>query len=379
MAYKWNKKRQRYIVTLRQGRDPVTGKSKRFYKSVRTKEEAEALDHEVRGHKLQNIIIPSSKTTLKNYIEDSFLPGYCQIKVRERTRQGYESIINSHILPALGYMRLVDITTERIDRFYAGLLQAGLSKTTVHHIHAVLRLILDQARKNKYLIINPAIDASAPGIERAEIQSFDFDQAARFMEVAQDSFYFNLYRVAINTGMRRSELCGLKWSDIDFNLSRIAVRRVVYRIRGQGLVVAEPKTKKSNRLIPMTDELAGIFQEHKGWMNWRMMEGLHRPIQDDDFVFLNVALGPQDPDRVGRDFHRIVTENDLGSITLHGLRHTFATLARETGMDIKDISDILGHSTTATTTDIYQHSKVWLQKEALQDFSLKLNKGGNKA
>jgi len=377
MAFHWNDKRQRYIVTVRQGRDPGTGKPKRYFKSARTKEEAEMLDHEARGHKLKNVTIPSAKTRLRDYINESFIPGYCHLKVRPRTYQGYEVIINRHIIPAMGHFRLTDITTEQIDRFYAALLQAGLSRTTVHHIHAVLRLIFEQARKQKYVITNPAADASAPAIDRVEIQSFDFGQVTRFLEAARGSRYFTLYRVALNTGMRRSELCGLRWCDVNFEMGVIAVRRVAYRIRGKGLVVAEPKTRKSNRLIPMTDELAEILNTHKKWVNWKMLEGLHRPVSEEDHVFLNSNLGPQDPDRVSRDFHMIVKKHNLGDITLHGLRHTFATLSRQSGVDIKDISDILGHSTTATTSDIYQHSKVWLQKESLQDFSRKLNQGGS--
>lgn len=371
MAYNWDKKRKRYIVTMRQGR----GKP-RFWKSVRTLEEAEALDNELRGYKLKSQQVPPSKTRLTEYIENNFLPGYCQVKVRDRTRQGYESIINTHILPALGYMRLTDITTNIIDRFYAALLQTGLSKTTVHHVHTLLRLILDQARKHKYIIVNPAVDATAPGLQRAEIQCFDFDEVERFKEAAKGSRFYVLYQTALNTGMRRSELCGLRFCDISFDLGMIAVRRVVYRIKGKkGLKVDDPKTTKSRRFIPMTDELADILTTHKTLLNMQFKEDLHRPLNEDDYVFVNVNLGPQDPDKVSKDFHEIVEKNNFGSITFHGLRHTFATLARDEGVDIKDISDILGHSTVATTSDIYQKTKVWLQRKSLENFSRKLNQG----
>lgn len=371
-----DKVRKRWIVAVDLGRDPATGKRRRRWRTALDRESAKRIERELLQNRDAGAVIPSSRMTLAQFIDDIFLPGYCAVKVRARTLQGYESIIRAHIRPALGHIRLVDLTTDKSDKFYAGMLANGLSKRSVLHVHRLLHSILEQARRYKYIIANPVKDATLPTPDKAEIVAFEYDEVERFLQAAKNSRYYTLYLAALHTGMRRSELCGLKWSDVDLVTGVIAVRRVLYRIRGKGLVEAEPKTAKSNRLVPITAPLMKILSDHRAWLNFRMLNGLKRSVSDHDYVFPNSNLGPQDPDRVTRDFHRIVVENGLGRTTFHGLRHTFATLAKESGMATKDISDVLGHSTIATTADIYQHSKVWLQKEAMEKFSLKLNEGG---
>jgi len=186
---------------------------------------------------------------------------------------------------------------------------------------------------------------------------------AEFLAAAKDSKHFAAFFLALNTGMRRGELLGLRWKDIDFEAGQLTVNQGLVRVSGQGLVFQEPKTKLSNRVINLAPAAVQVLKEHKKKQaEYRLMAGgIYR--KDLDLVFANEIGEPLDPRAFTRVFERLVKKAGL-DVTFHGLRHTFATIALEQGVDVKTIQETLGHHSAAFTMDVYSSVTAKMKKEA---------------
>jgi len=340
------------------------GKRRRRWCTVGSKAEALQKERELLYQADQGIDVPSAKLTLKQYIAE-WLEGYCRVSIRPRTRQGYESICRVHIVPELGHIKLMDLRPNHIDRMYAHKLESGLSKQTVCHIHRTLFGILRHAQRSGVLIQNPATQVSPPRPSRYEVKIMSISQLHHFLDV--DHPFHVIFFTAAYTGMRRSELTGLQWRDVDLDGATLQVRRIVYRIKGEGLQQAEPKTPKSKREIAMPPQLCIVLRNHRQAVECECSI-LGIDINPTDYVFTKADGSPYDPDRISKEFNRIIKSLGWSGITFHSLRHSHATHLLESGVPLKLVSERLGHSTIATTGDIYLHPDARLHKDAAERY-----------
>ena len=347
-----------------------TGRPKRKYFYGRTRKEVQEKINEVALKVQAGTYREPSKLTVAEWFT-TWLNDYMKPSLRPTTWESYKYQVNGHIIPALGHLKLAQLQTAHIQRLYNEKLHGGrldgkdggLSPKSVRYIHTVIHSALEQAKKEGMVTINPADAVKLPKREQKEIKYLDTEGVAKFLAAAKDSKYFVAFFLALNTGMRRGELLGLRWKDIDFEAGQLTVNQGLVRVSGQGLVFQEPKTKLSNRVINLAPAVVQVLKEHKKKQaEYRLMVGgIYR--KDLDLVFANEIGEPLDPRAFTRVFERVIKKAGL-DVTFHGLRHTFATIALEQGVDVKTIQETLGHHSSAFTMDVYSSVTAKMKREA---------------
>jgi integrase len=248
---------------------------------------------------------------------------------------------------------------------YAALLEKrGLSNRTVLHVHRVLSEALKHAVRWGVLARNPADATTPPRAEQEQLEMWDEPTINLFLEAVMGHRFQDFYLLALLTGMRRSELCGLKWENVDLAAGRLSVVRTLQRIAGKGLVEGQPKTQKSRRSIALSPETVNLLHAIRGKQLAQQLEA--GPIwQNTGYVLTQVDGRPMNPIKVTQEFTTIVRKAGLPHLPLHGLRHAHATLMLTNGENPKVVSERLGHSNIAITMDIYSHVLPGLQEQAV--------------
>ena len=207
------------------------------------------------------------------------------------------------------------------------------------------------AREQKLVASDPTEGCALPKLEHREMKTLPVEQLTSFLREAKESGVFELYYVELATGLRRGELLGLKWEDIDLEHGELRVKRQVARINGE-VVEAPLKTKNAYRTLPLSEDTIQILKVQK------------KKVGQSPWVFPSPTGGPISPDSVGNMLHRVLKRAGLSRIRFHDLRHTFATLALQNGVDVKTVSGMLGHYSAGFTLDTYAHVTTAAQKEA---------------
>ena len=344
------------------GRDPETGRP--VYKNVLGKTQAEVKEKLKRAIE-ENAELDFSKAgqyTVGQWM-DVWFENCAKIKVRSSSHQTYRGYIDHHIKPYIGDIQLNKLTSLDLQRLYKKLLSGGrverieaekqpkgLSPKTVRNINQVISAALTFAKEQKLIISNPTEGCSLPKLEHKEMKTLTVDQLQSFLREAKESGVYEMYYIELATGLRRGELLGLKWEDIDLKQAVIRVRRQVARINGE-TGEAPLKTKNSYRTISVGEDAVGILKQQK--------EKGHS-----EYVFPSPTGGPISPDSVIQMLHRVLERAGLPKVRFHDLRHTFATLALQNGVDVKTVSGMLGHYSAGFTLDTYAHVTTQAQRQA---------------
>ena len=345
------------------GRDPETGKT--VYKNVLGKTQAEV------KVKLKQAIQESTEVDALKAAQytvgqwmDVWFENYAKIKVRPSSHQTYRGYIDNHIKPNIGKIPLGKLTTLELQKLYKKLLSRGrvdrieakgqpkgLSPKTVRNIHQVISSAMDFAKAQKLIAVNPTDGCALPKLEHREMKTLPVEQLASFLREAKESGVFEMYYIELATGLRRGELLGLKWEDLDLEQCTLRVQRQVSRINGE-VVEAPLKTKNSYRTISLGTDAVGILKEQR------------KKCGSSEYVFPSPTGGPISPDSVIQMLHRVLKRAGLPKVRFHDLRHTFATVALQNGVDIKTVSGMLGHYSAGFTLDTYAHVTTAAQREA---------------
>lgn len=312
-------------------------------------------------------VVPS-KLTLREYLEDLWLPGI-RGEVRGGTWGAYELHVRRYIAPHLGDTALQAVTRSRIKALYAILdtqggvrSGRGLSAKTVHNVHLTLRKALGDAVEDRLLTSNPAERAHRLSSDRRDMRTWSAEELAVFLEVVRGDRYFGLWRLAATSGMRRGELLGLRWSDVDIEGAVLRVQQ--QRVRGaEGVSFGAPKTATSRRSIPLDPATIAALRVHRRAQREERL-AFGPGYQEHDLVFARPDGSPLDPDTVSQSFDRHQRRARLPRIRFHDLRHTHATLALAVGVHPKVVQERLGHSSITVTLDTYSHAVPAMQAEA---------------
>jgi integrase len=262
----------------------------------------------------------------------------------------------AHVTKALGRVRLLKLTSSQLERLYADLLAAGLSSSSVANLHTTLKSALADAVRKRILLFNPAETATAPRIDREEIQPLDERQANAFLIAARGDRLEALFILALRTGMRKGELAALHWQDVDLERGTLLVRLSLRRLKGGGFVFNQPKTKASRRTIRLSPTVVEALKAHRARQAEERLF-LGAAWQDHGLVFPSTIGTPQDAQGLlNRVFKRILASAGLPSTTrFHDLRHTCATLLLLRGIDANTVKDLLGHANISITLNVYGH------------------------
>ena len=308
-----------------------------------------------------------------NYLTDSdptletwygiWLDSFCKGVIKDYTIRGYESRFKMYILPAFGKMKLSEISTVACQQFLVNTLNNGrikdrekkgpaLSLSTVTGIRRTLNSCLQKAVDEGILIKNPCSKVKLPAGSKPEMKTMKKEELGAFMEEAKRSGCYEFYYLELSTGLRLGEICALEWSDLDVKNKTISVKRSAQKIKGE-IVISTPKTKSSIRTIRINDDLVDLLLAMK-----------ERQIES-KYIFPSPETGGvRDLPAVTRKLHRIQERAGVQQIRFHDLRHTFATLTLEAGVDVKTVSHMLGHTDAGFTMNTYMHVTDDMQKKA---------------
>jgi integrase len=256
--------------------------------------------------------------------------------------------------PVLGGLKLKKLNSAHVQSFYRDRLDAGLSASTVHKMHDILRRGLAQAVKWHLVSQNVADAVKPPRPAPKEIRALSADETRRMLETAVGDRLEALYVLAVHTGMRQGELLALRWQDVNMENAVVSVRRSLTRSGGK-VVFGEPKTKKSRRSIRLTPQAVEALRLHLK-RQLRDMEILGDRYQDQGLVFTTDTGAPINPSNLRqRSFAPLLKRAGLPHMRFHDLRHTCATLLLSRGVHPKFVQELLGHATIAITLDTYSH------------------------
>ncbi|QQE75684.1 site-specific integrase [Brevibacillus composti] len=349
------------------GTDSETGKRKQITRSgFKTKKEAEIACAEMITKYESGELVISKKQTLTSYLE-FWLENYAKTKLRQSTYTNHEVAVRSRIIPVLGHHELDKLSPLHVTKYLTELQKEDLSADYIKYLHAVLKKALNQAVKWQLIPKNIMDHVDPPRLAQKEIVTWTAEQANEFLSHAKEDKYYIGFVLAIYTGMRRGEILGLRWKDIDFEQARISVQQTLYRPANSGIIFQEPKTKSAKRRIAIPPFVVKELKAHLSKQN-TLRDQYGPGYEDHDLVVCYDDGRPQDPRNLLRHYERIIKRSGLPYIRFHDLRHTHATMLLQLGEHPKVVSERLGHSRVGITMDVYSHVLPDMQKDAADNF-----------
>jgi integrase len=341
-------------------------KRKTFY--GKTKKEVQERLKKAQLELHQGTFIVRAQQTVAQYLH-----GWLEVHkqaIRPRSQERYEAIIRLHLVPRLGNIPLAKLTAQHLEELYIEKLEEGLSPTTVTAVHTMLHTALEKAVRLGLVSRNVCDLVSPPRKVQKEIKPLSPQQVLQLLEAAKGHPQETLFILALTTGMRRGELLGLKWQDLDFEKGVLQVRRALTRMpTGLGYRETEPKTKMSRRSIVLISFAIEALKKHRD-RQLEMKARAGEAWQEHDYVFstpLGTHLSP------GHDvlvqLKILLKKAGLPEIRFHDLRHSTATLLLSKGVHPKVVQEILGHSEISMTMDTYSHVLPTMQKSAMNELN----------
>jgi integrase/predicted RNA-binding Zn-ribbon protein involved in translation (DUF1610 family) len=318
--------------------------------------------------------VPPNNVTVGEFLRDEWLPSLTSSRIRPTTLASYESHVVNHLCPQLGSVPLQKLTRERISKAYGVMLAEGrivrstihqrktepevkpLSPSTVRRIHATLHRALRDAVRSHRIPRNPATDIELPQPSDAEktLQAWDSKQLRQFLDTIREDRLRALWLLYATTGARRGELLGLPWADVDLDSARITIQQTRVPI-GRHVINSSPKTKSGRRTLSLDPATVAALRQHRAEQKRERLAAGPK-WQINDYVFTTTAGEPLSPTRVSRMFAVASAKASLPKISLHGLRHTYATIALvEQRLPVSMVSRRLGHANISITLSFYAH------------------------
>ena len=351
------------------------GKSKYKWVTCKTKREAQAKLAEL-IHMANTGMLASPKGTLGEFIR-RWLDEYCKPNLSPMTHEGYESMFRYRMEPAIGSIKLKDLKPEHIQKYYSDLFKAGLATTTARHHAMMLHCCLECAVKWQLLARNPADAVKPPANRHVEMNTLDETGVRVVLGAAEKTPYFALFNLAIYSGMRRSELLALRWSDVGLEDGEIYVSRSLHRLKNHETVFRSTKTAKSNRTVALGPTMIEILKQHRN-KEMDICAATGFPFTSERLIFCHIDGKPLLPDSVSQAWVRHAKSLGYPHIRFHDLRHTSATLMLKAGIHPKIVQEKLGHSSIVVTLDLYSHVSPGMQQQAAEKLDAILNQNNSK-
>jgi integrase len=326
------------------------------------KRDAEAALRDALGRVESGTWTAPLRMTLGEYLEQ-WLEGAASTR-RPGTMALYRTVARSYIGSEIGDVKVTDLTPTRLERFYAHLLERGLKPASVRHAHSLIRRALGDAVRRDELARNVAALATPPRVVRSRMLTWDADELGRFLDHVRGDRLEAAWTLAATTGMRRGEVLGVRWRDVDLDGAALSVRSELILVDGRPQLVEWAKSDGSRRSIPLALDTVAALRIHRAAQGREHLK-LGPDYYDLDLVFALPTGEPLHPTTFSRRFLDLARAAGLARIRFHDLRHTWATLALRAGVHPKVVQEILGHSTIALTLDLYSHTVPAMESDAV--------------
>lgn len=368
------------------GADPQTGKRRQVRKSgFRTSDEAEAELAKFLVDVGNGQVAHDRQQTVEQYLR-AWLESKRNGDTRPTTLRSYEQHVNAYLVPHLGRIRLGDLRAQHIENMLAAIAQPKtapaegerigkgkrrhprtLSSSTVRRVHATIRSALTSARRKRLVAFNAAENLELPRASRPKVRPWEAEELGTFLDAVGTDRLGALFEVSAMTGLRRGEVCGLRWDDVDMTNRSITVRQQIVEISGDGIECeychsehrqfqfGKPKTASGeDREVDLDQQTVGVL------LAQRFAQDAERAqwgdaYQDHGLVFAREDGSPIPPQSVTERFKKVCAELGLRPIRLHDLRHGQASLLLAADVPLAIVSKRLGHSSITITADTYSH------------------------
>lgn len=349
-----------WSVVIDLGRDEAGQRVRKWHSGYRSKKDAERARVELLSRLDHGSYVSPSKQTLGSFLADEWLPAK-RATIKETTLASYEMHVTKHIRPRLGGVPLLGLGAGHLNAFYADLLvdgrrhgAGGLSPTTVRLVHATIHKALADAVRWGQLPRNPADQADPPRTATPEMSVWSPEQLRTFLASVRGDRLFAAWLLAATTGMRRGELLGLRWSDIDLEVGTATVRQI-RTVARYAVLTLTPKTDKGARTISLDPQtVLGLRAYRVAQMEERLLVG-PAYLDTGDVVFTKEDGSFIHPERFSSWFKQVCRRSGLPSVRLHDIRHSYVTALLAAGVPLKIVSQRVGHASPMVTLAIYQH------------------------
>jgi integrase len=361
-----------YTIVLNLGTDPETGKRRQQWVTVKgTKKDAERRLSELLNQLDTGTFVKPRKIAVEEYLQQ-WLADYAELHCSPKTIESYRQVINSHLVPELGNIKLVELEARHLQTMFAKKRESGLSTRTVRYLYSLMSQVLRYAVRQGVLNRNVAQNTEPPKMEHRELDTIRPEQINTFLEAARETPHYALFYLLLHTGLRRGEALALKWKNIDMGMASLGVQAYLSvtlslsKVAGK-IYIREPKTSSGRRRVALPPSLTLVLQQHK-LKQQEVFRLLGRTLTDEDYVFCHHDGTPLDPSTVSHSFTHALRKAGLPPMPLHGLRHSHATLLLQAGTHPRVVMERLGHSSIRVTLDTYSHVVGGLQESAAQRF-----------
>jgi integrase len=335
-------------------RDPVTGKRRRKWHSFRgNKRQAQAYCAQLITDMNNAVYVEHDRQSLNDFL-DAWSRDWMAQNVGGKTAERYSQLLKLHIRPMLGAKPMQSIRAQDLNALYTEL-RNKLSPRTVRHVHGLLHLVFGHATKWGAIKRNVVELVDAPKVPATEASVLQLDEIPKMFEAIRGRSLYPIAVVALGTGIRRGELCALRWQDVNLDAATLRVERSLEQTRKSGLRFKSPKSARGRRTISLSP--AVVVELRKHWaaqQEQRLSLGLGGS-PPDGLVFADWDGSPQQPDRLTDNFADTMEASGLPHVTLHTLRHTHASQLIRSGVDILTVSRRLGHANATVTLNVYGH------------------------
>ena len=365
-----------YAIIL-DGRDPSTGKRKRRWHSFKgNKREAQIECARIVSAMTGGKYLEPNKTTIAEFLNRWL--DHIKMQLGPKSYERYSEIVRKNIIPALGGVMLTKLRPAQISGAYAKALSqgrrdgtGGLSASTVVYMHRIIKHALRQAQRWDLIGKNPADAVDPPRVERRIMTTYDMAQTAELLETVRGTRLMVPVTLGVLAGLRRGEICALRWRNIDFAGAQLAVVESAEQT-GEGVRYKEPKSGRTHTVALSTFVIEELPQHRLRQAEELLRLGIRQ--NDATFVYAREDGEPMQPRSLTHAWQQIIARTSLPRLRLHDLRHAHATHLLSSGVHVKVASERLGHSKVGITLDLYSHVLPGMQADAagLVDDALRL-------
>lgn len=378
----WREDRQCYYARVKTGIKP-DGSPDYASKYSKTKGELQTWIRGILNDVDSGTFAKPDKITCKEWFE-TWLTQYAKISVRQTTYESYEHQLKHHIIPGLGGIKLKDLQTTNIQKFLnekfesgktikekdektgkVNIKKVGLSSRTVHYFHVIIHSALKQAHIEHKIVLNPAENVRLPKQSHQEMKTLDNTELTSFLKtIKENKLYYAAYLLEVNSGMRRGEILGVRWQDISLDKGTLKVEKQIVNTKANGLEITDVKTDSSRRTIVLPADVVTALEIHRKRQLEAMMKVRDIYDEESDLVFCTRLGKPIAPRNFYRNFKLMLEKAGIKDIRFHDMRHTYAKMSLGEGVDLRTLSEDLGHTNPGFTLRVYGHSSIEAKKEA---------------